>query len=78
MSKFCRFLKSAKHNNDDCFDLKDAIEELVKKVKHVRFTKDDNSSKDKKKYKSSPQKSSRPNESPKRKRSPNRDDTYPL
>ena len=48
MSKFCRFLKSAKHNTD-CFHLKDAIEEVIKKGKLVRFTKDENSSKDKKK-----------------------------
>jgi len=77
MSKFWRFHKSAKHNIDNCFHLKDLIEKLVKKGKPVRFTKDVSSSKDRKKYKSSPQKPSRPSESPKRKRSPNRDDTYP-
>lgn len=77
MSKVCRFLKSVKRNTGDCFHMKDVIEELVKKGKLVRFTKDGSSSKDIKKYKSAPQKSSRPNESPKRKRSPNRGDTYP-
>lgn len=69
-SKYCRFHISSGHNTEKKFQLKDAIEDQIKKGKLKRYIKDDYHKGGKKKYKDSNHKSSLSSESTKRKRSP--------
>ncbi|MCH97983.1 gag-pol polyprotein [Trifolium medium] len=72
-SKFCKYHRSAGHDTEDCIQLKEAIEELIKQGKLNRYTKEmGHGSYDKRKYDSS-RRHTRRSESPKRKRSPRRE-----
>lgn len=39
-SKYCRFRKSYNHNTNDCIQLKDVIEGMVKKLRLEKYTRD--------------------------------------
>ncbi|MCH87871.1 hypothetical protein A2U01_0008752 [Trifolium medium] len=72
-SKFCRYHKSAGHDTEDCIQLKDAIEDLIKLGKLNIYTKEGNHrGYEKRKYDPS-RRNLRRSESPKRKRSPKRE-----
>ncbi|MCH81550.1 hypothetical protein A2U01_0002340 [Trifolium medium] len=72
-SKFCRYHKSAGHDTEDCIQLKDAIEDLIKLGKLSRYTKEDNHRGYEKRKYDPPRRNPRRSESPKRKRSPKRE-----
>ncbi|MCH81529.1 hypothetical protein A2U01_0002318 [Trifolium medium] len=40
-SKYCRFHRSARHETEDCVQLKDTIEDLIKRGKLNRYTKEE-------------------------------------
>ncbi|MCI30990.1 hypothetical protein A2U01_0052201, partial [Trifolium medium] len=69
-TKFCRFHRSAGHDTEDCIQLKDAIEDLIKIGKLSRYTTRGGSNRnyEKRKYDSS-RKTPRRSASPGRKRS---------
>ncbi|MCH88341.1 hypothetical protein A2U01_0009225, partial [Trifolium medium] len=71
--KFCKYHKSAGHETEDCIQLKEAIEDLIKQGKLNEYTVErSRGNYDKRKHDSS-RKYTRKSESPKRKRSPRRE-----
>ncbi|MCH95294.1 hypothetical protein A2U01_0016269 [Trifolium medium] len=66
-SKFCRYHKSAGHDNEDCIQLKDPIEDLIKLGKLNRYTKEENHRGYKKRKYDPSRRNPRKSESPKRK-----------
>ncbi|MCH99833.1 hypothetical protein A2U01_0020848, partial [Trifolium medium] len=72
MTKVCRFHRSAGHDTEDCIQLKDVIEDLIRIGKLSRYTKGENNRNyEKRKYDSS-KRAPRRSVSPRRKRSPKR------
>ncbi|MCH80822.1 hypothetical protein A2U01_0001596 [Trifolium medium] len=71
-SKFCRYHRSTGHETEDCIQLNDTIENLVRRGKLSRYTLERNREDHKRGKRDSPNKHARVNESPKRKCSPER------
>ncbi|MCH83581.1 hypothetical protein A2U01_0004407 [Trifolium medium] len=72
-TKFCRFHRSAGHDTEDCIQLKDAIEDLIRIGKLSKYTKGENNRNYKKRKYDFSRKAPKRSASPRRKRSPRRD-----
>ncbi|PNX89194.1 hypothetical protein L195_g045311, partial [Trifolium pratense] len=74
MTKYCRFHKSHGHDTEDCIQLKNVIEDLIKKGKLNIYMKEEGyHGGDSRRKKDSPHRQSRHDESSRTKRSPRKE-----